>query len=97
MEKNENKKNDKDKSRLKKLKREELLEIMLAQGEKIDELQARVDELEAQVADRELRFSRVGSLAEASLAATQFFEEAEKAAALYLENVKRAIDEEFKQ
>jgi hypothetical protein len=33
-----------------------------------------------------------GSLAEASLAATKYFEEAEKAAALYLENIKRVAD-----
>lgn len=81
-----------DQNQLKKLKREELLEIMLAQSEEIDRLNARVEELEAEVNDRRIKFHKVGSLAEASLAATKYFEEAEKAAALYLENIKRVAD-----
>ena len=81
-----------DDKQLKKLKREELLEIMLAQSEEIDRLTARVAELEAEVSDRRIKFRKVGSLAEASLAATKYFEEAEKAAALYLENIKRVAD-----
>ena len=81
-----------DQNQLKKLKREELLEIMLAQSEEIDRLNARVEELEAEVNDRRIKFRKVGSLAEASLAATKYFEEAEKAAALYLENIKRVAD-----
>ena len=86
---------DNKENELKKLKREELLKIMLAQGEEIDRLKQRVDELEKELANRELKFTKAGSLAEASLLATDFFKETEKAAALYLENVKRMIDEEY--
>lgn len=86
---------DNKENELKKLKREELLKIMLAQGEEIDRLKQRVDELEKELANRELKFTKAGSLAEASLLATDFFKETEKAAALYLENVKRMVDQEY--
>ena len=86
---------DNKENELKKLKREELLKIMLAQGEEIDRLKQRVDELEKELANRELKFTKAGSLAEASLLATDYFKETEKAAALYLENVKRMVDQEY--
>ena len=75
------------------MKKRDLLEIMLAQGKEIDNLRARITELEAQVADREFNFSKIGSIAEASLAVTDIFKEAEKAANIYLENVRRLADE----
>ncbi len=78
--------------RLDKLKKKELLEIMLAQGEEIDALRARVAELEAQLEDRQLQFQKVGSIAEASLQVTDIFKEAEKAAAIYLENIRRRYE-----
>lgn len=74
---------------LTKLKKKELLEIMLAQGKEIDKLNARVIDLESQLASREFEFSKIGSIAEASLAVTKIFEEAEKAANIYLDNVRR--------
>ena len=84
---------DKNEKELRKLKREELLKIMLAQGEEIDHLKERIAELEKRLSDRELKFEKVGSLAEASLLATNYFREAEKAAELYLENIKRMADQ----
>ena len=84
---------NKPSSDLSKLKKRELLEIMLAQGKEIDSLRERVAELEAQLADREFEFSRIGSIAEASLAVTDIFKEAEKAAVIYLENVRRRCEE----
>ena len=79
---------------LSKLKKVDLLEIMLKQGEEIDELRARVAELEAQLADRRLTLDKCGSIAEASLAITDIFKEAERAANIYLENVKREARED---
>ena len=89
-----NKKGDDNKEapRLDKMKKKDLLEIMLAQGEEIDALRARVAELEAQLADRELQFQKIGSIAEASLQVTDIFKEAEKAAAIYLENIRRRYE-----
>ena len=78
---------------LSKLKKRELLEIMLAQGKEIDSLRARIAELEAQLANREFEFSKIGSIAEASLAVTDIFKEAEKAAVIYIENIRRRCEE----
>ena len=77
---------------LSKLRKKELLEIMLSQGKEIDELRARVKELEEQLDNREFEFKNVGSIAEASLAVTKIFEEAEKAAIIYLENIRRRYE-----
>lgn len=74
---------------LAKLKRKDLLEIMLAQGREIDRLRKQNAELEAKLASREIEFSEVGSLAEASLKITGIFEDAEEAAVAYLENIRR--------
>ncbi|MBR0378556.1 MAG: DNA repair protein [Lachnospiraceae bacterium] len=73
---------------LKKLRRTELLEIMLDQSYEIDQLRKRVKELEEQLEDRRIKIENAGSIAEASLQLTKVFEEAQKAADLYLENVR---------
>ena len=73
---------------LKKLRRAELLEIMLDQSYEIDQLRKRVKELEAQLEDRRIKIENAGSIAEASIQLTKVFEEAQKAADLYLENVR---------
>ena len=77
---------------LNKLSKKDLLEIMLKQGEEIDALNARIAELEAILEKREVDMSKVGSLAEASLALTNIFEEADKAAMAYLSNLKRIAE-----
>lgn len=74
--------------KLRRMRRTELLELMLAQGREIDRLNARVSELEAQVADRTVSIESAGSLAEASLKLTKVFEEAQRAADIYLHNVR---------
>ena len=77
-----------------KLKKKDLLEIMLRQSEEIDELRAQVAELQAKLDDRDFQFDRIGSIAEASLAVTNIFQEAEKAAKLYLENIRSKVNEQ---
>ena len=72
-----------------KLKRSEMLEIMLAQSQEIDSLRRQLDEANAKLADREIRLSESGSIAEASLRLTNIFEEAQKAVDLYVDNIKR--------
>lgn len=80
---------DETQLQLQKLKKKELLEIMLKQGEEIDALRTRVAELEAKLEQREFNLERAGSIAEASLQVTDIFREAEEAAKIYLENIKR--------
>lgn len=77
-----------DLSNLSKLSRAELLEIMVSQSEEIDRMSKRIEELEKKLQDRELAMKNVGSIAEAALVLNNIFEDAQKAAEMYLENVK---------
>ena len=81
-----------DSNDLTKLSKKDLLEIMLKQGEEIDALRAEVQELKDKLEAREIDINRVGSLAEASLAVTEIFKEADKAAMTYLNNLKRMAE-----
>ena len=71
-----------------KLKKSELLEIMLAQSKEIDKLRAKLAKVQAQLADRSIAIKESGSIAEASLKLNKVFEEAQRAADQYVENVK---------
>ena len=61
---------------------------MVRQGEEIDRLNARIAELEKELEENKIEKDKVGSIAEASLSLTKVFEESQKAADLYLKNVK---------
>ena len=74
---------------LHKLKRAELLEMMLAQSREIESLQGRIEQLEAKLADKEIRIQESGSIAEAALKLNGIFEAAQAATDQYLENVRR--------
>lgn len=77
-----------------KLNKSEMLEIMLAQSREIDSLREQLAEAKAELEDRRITIEKAGSLAEASLQLTRIFEEAQKAADLYLDNVKRMAGEQ---
>ena len=78
---------------LKKLKRAELLQLLLTQSREIDRLRNELDEANKILEDRRLGNEKIGSIAEASLAAYNIIEETQKAADLYLENVKMRAEE----
>lgn len=78
---------------LKKLKRSELLELMVTQSKEIDRLKEELEATRKQLEERKLTIGKSGSIAEAALNVYHIFEEAQKAADLYLENAKRKIDE----
>ena len=80
---------DKD---LTKLKKKEILEIMVRQSEEIDRLNARIAELEKELEENRIEIDKAGSIAEASLAVTKVFQEADKAAKIYLENIRRKYE-----
>ena len=86
------KKAEKKAKDLTKLKKKDILKIMVAQGEEIDRLNARITELEKELSENEIKKESVGSIAEASLAVTKIFEEADKAAKIYLENIRRKYE-----
>ena len=74
---------------LKKLNRYQLLELLVMQTERADNLQKQVEELE----QYHLNLSNLGSMAEASLQIAGVFEAAQKAADLYLESARKQADE----
>ena len=73
---------------LKKLTRQELLEVLLAQSKKIDRLQRQLNEAKEQLARKELNISEAGSIAEASLVLNNIFADAQNAADQYLDNIR---------
>lgn len=76
---------------LKKLNRSQLLELLIDQSREIDRLQTALNEANQKLAQRELRLSQCGSIADASLAITEVFERAQEAADLYLKAAKRYV------
>ena len=66
---------------LKNLIRALLLELLVEQSKKIDQLQAQLDEANRKLADRQIEIDKAGSIAEASLRLSGVFQAAEEAAA----------------
>ena len=81
--------------RLQKLKKTDLLQLMLEQSQEIDRLREELDKTKAELADRRIRIANSGSVAEASLAVSKIFEDAQRAADLYLENVRIMAQEDL--
>ncbi|MBQ8474138.1 MAG: hypothetical protein IJ499_00555 [Clostridia bacterium] len=73
---------------LKNLSRKQLLELLLAQTERADELEKKLHTAKVQLRRRELAEMEAGNLAEAALKLNGVFEAAQAAAEQYLENVK---------
>lgn len=78
-----------DAKSLKKLNRRELLELMVKISEQNEVLELENQSLKAQLENRRLTAREVGSLAQASLEATDLFIAADTAAKVYLENIVR--------
>ena len=78
---------------LNKLKRSELLELMLAQSQEIDELRTELEQAREALKRREIALAEAGNIAEAALRLNQVFEQAQAAADQYLENVRRISGE----
>ena len=66
---------------------------MVAQSKEIDRLNKELADANARLTSRELEFEHIGSIAQASLKVYEVFENAQKAADLYLENVRRITSE----
>ena len=80
---------------LRKLRRSELLEIMIAQSKKIDRLQRKLNAAERRLANREILLEKTGNIAEAALQLNHIFEDAQEAAEQYLANVRRKAIEMY--
>lgn len=75
---------DKD---LRKLSRKQLLELLLMQTERADELEKKLKSTEEQLRDRQLTEMQAGNIAEAAIRLNNVFESAQAAADQYLENI----------
>lgn len=78
---------------LRKLNRYQLLELLIAQTERADQLQEQVDHLEKKLQERDLKMDSMGSIAEASLQIAGVFQAVQAAAELYLSVAKRNGEE----
>lgn len=81
----EDKKVDKN---LRKMKKRELLELLLAQEKEIERLKDENIRLRKHLKAQKIRIENTGSIAEAAMELSGIFEAAQHAADLYLENVK---------
>ena len=79
---------NKEKS-LKKLSKKDLLELLVMQSKKIDELEEKLNKTEELLNNKQILISECGSIAEASLKLNNIFEVAQESANQYLENIKR--------
>lgn len=73
---------------LKKMSRKELLEILLEQAKRIEELENKIEKLNEKLESKKLIFKNAGSLADASLQLSGIFNVAQEAAEIYLNNIK---------
>ena len=78
---------------LKKLRRTDLLELLLEERRENEMLRNQLDEACKKLDDRTVKLENAGSIAEASLQLNGVFEAAESAAAQYLENIRRLSGE----
>lgn len=77
---------------LRKLKRGELLEILLEQSKEIEELKKKLDIAERKLRSRTIKMKRAGSIAEAALQLNHVFEAAQAAADQYVLSVERLME-----
>ena len=76
---------------LRRLRRDDLLQILINQQRSLDEYAVLVEDYEKQLNDRRISVEESGSLAEAALKLNGVFEAAQKAADQYLEETKARV------
>ena len=81
----------------KKLSRSELLEMLLEQSKEVEQLKKQLKAANEALESKNIMLKNTGSIAEASLKLTNIFEEAQKAADIYLENIKNLEYEKQKK
>ena len=89
-----------DKKSLKRIKRKELLEIMLEQAKRIKELEDKLALTTKELENKKITINESGSIAEASLKLNNIFTDAQSAIDQYLDNVKdncQKMEEEIRK
>ena len=86
---------------LRKLNRYQLLELLIIQTERADELEKRLEQMEAKLQEQEMNMSAMGSVAEAALQLSGVFEATQTAADRYQEEARkrseRVINEAYRK
>ena len=82
---------------LKKLSRQELIELFIKQSNELEQLKTSYDTISAQLNEKELKISKIGSLADASIRLNNVFESADAAAKQYIENIKKYESEQYEK
>ncbi len=82
---------------LRKLKRVELLELLVEQTTEMEELRSQLEEARKALADRKILLQRAGSIADAALALNRVFEAADQAARDYVASVKAVCDRQTEE
>ena len=77
----------KEKAMLKKLSRQDLLEMLIEEEKRVDQLEKELAETKAKLENRKIQIETSGSIAEAALKINGIFEAAQAAANQYLENL----------
>lgn len=77
---------------LRKLSRAELLEMLIQQIERNEELEAELKKAKTELRNRAITIENAGSLEEAALQINGVFEAADRAAKQYLRNVQRMAE-----
>ena len=77
---------------LKKLNRYQLLEMLIIQTERADELERKLEETQAKLDSRDVQMTVIGSIAEASVHLSGVLEAAQSAADLYINGVKERME-----
>ena len=79
---------------LQKLKRTELLELMIAQSKQIIMLKKQLEQAELKLQEREILLQESGNIAEAALRLNHIFEDAQQAADDYLASIRKVHEED---
>lgn len=82
------KKMDKTKNGYRHLSRRELLELLIEESERTEELEKQLQEAKQKLSQREIKLYEAGSIAEAALELSGVFEAAQEACAMYIENIQ---------
>ena len=80
--------NKKENKSLKKLSREELLEMLIEKEKRVEELETELAKAREELEDKRIRIERSGSIAEAALRLNGVFEAAQAAVDQYLLNME---------
>jgi len=77
-----------DEKRIRKISKKQMLELLLEQAKRIQELELIVEKMETKLSSKKISVDESGSIAEASLKLNNIFEIAQNAADQYILNVK---------